>query len=149
MTVKSQGDPMMFRFFTELGIIDQLSKARLESVLPGDMKMSHFILVHHLERLGGQWSPARLANALQVTRAAITNTVTRLEAQGLVRVDPDPADGRGKLVSLTEAGRDMRNEGIRRIAPFMGELQRQIGEDSFATALPLLEEIRRFLDEHR
>ena len=48
------------------------------------LKMSHFILLNHLVRLGGKWSPARLAAALQVTKAAVTNNLKRLEARGLV-----------------------------------------------------------------
>jgi len=31
----------------------------------------------------------------------------RLAARGLIRRDPDPADGRGTLVALTSAGREL------------------------------------------
>lgn len=149
MTNRNNADPMMFRFFTEIGIIDQLARSMLENALPGDMKISHFILLHHLQRLGGQWSPARLANALQVTRAAITNTMTRLEAQGLVKIEADPADGRGKLVSLTPAGQRLRDQSIGAMAPLMSGLQQEMGSAPFEGALPFLERLRKHLDEHR
>ena len=39
-----------------------------------------------------------------LTPSGITRVVDRLEADGLVRRDPDPADGRAALVRLTKAG---------------------------------------------
>jgi len=142
-------DPLLFRFFTEVGIIEQLARARLESTLPDGLKVSQFILLNHLVRLGGDWSPARLAKALQVTKGAITNSLQRLEARGLVKVLPDPSDGRGKRVRLTAAGRKMREQCIHATQPMLVEMQRVFGQERFAEVLPMLEEVRRYLDEHR
>lgn len=148
MTEKNQ-DPTLFRFFNEIGIIEQLARTKMESVLPDDLKISQFSVLNHLVRLGGEWSPARLANAFQVTKGAMTNTLQRLESRGLVKVVADPGDGRAKLVSLTQAGRDMREQCIRNTAPLLVELEEQFSEKRFSEALPLLEEIRKYLDEHR
>lgn len=148
MTETNQG-PELFLFFNEIGIIEQLTRAELESVLPYNMKMSHFILLNHLLRLGGKWSPARLAVALQVTKAAITNTLKRLEARGLVKVEADPGDGRGKLVSLTRAGKLRRDACIDNIEPFLAELQDRFGKELFVEALPFLQDLRAYLDERR
>lgn len=142
-------DPLVFRFFNEIGIIEQLARTRLERALPDGMKMSHFVVLNHLVRLGGQWSPARLAGAFQVTRAAMTNTLQRLEARALIRIEADPADGRGKLVSLSPAGREMREACIARLGPMLIELETEFGRRPFEAALPLLEAIRSYLDEHR
>jgi DNA-binding MarR family transcriptional regulator len=141
--------PLMFRFFTEIGIIEQLTRAKIERALPGDLKISQFTLLNHLVRLQGKWSPARLANAFQVTKAAMTNTLQRLESRGLIRLQADPVDGRGKLVSLTPAGRKMREKCIREVAPLLDKIEQEFGEQKFHDALPLLEELRRYLDEHR
>jgi len=142
-------DPLLFRFLTEVGIIDQLATARLESVLPDGMRTPQFIVLNHLVRLGGEWSPARLANALQVTKGAMTNTLNRLESRQLVELTPDPADGRGKLVSLTAAGRDMRERCVQSVQPMLAAMESALGHRRFEQALPLLEETRRYLDEHR
>ncbi len=142
-------DPLLFRFFNEVGIIDQLARARLEQALPDGLKMSQFVVLNHLVRLGGAWSPARLANAFQVTKGAITNSLQRLEARGLVKVVPDPRDGRGKLVSLTPAGRKTRGQCVAAIQPLLVEMQRTFGEKRFEEALPLLEEVRKYLDANR
>lgn len=142
-------DPELFVFFNEIGIIEQLTRARLESLLPDNLRMPHFVLLNHLVRLGGKWSPARLAAAFQVTRAAVTNTLKRLEARGLVKVEADPADGRGKLVSLTAAGRRTRDRCVANVEPLLAELQQQFGQQVFSDSLPLLQALRRYLDEHR
>lgn len=42
--------PLMFRFFTEIGIIEQLTRAKIERALPGDLKISQFTLFNHLVR---------------------------------------------------------------------------------------------------
>lgn len=142
-------EPVVFRLLTEIGIIDQLAQARLDKALPDGLKISQFIVLNHLVRLQGKWSPVRLANAFQVTKAAITNTLQRLEARDLVKIEADPADGRAKLVSLTRAGRKMREQCINNVGPFIGEITRQFGEQEINNALPFLQALRTYMDENR
>ncbi|GAB2714544.1 MarR family winged helix-turn-helix transcriptional regulator [Nocardia thraciensis] len=47
----------------------------------------------------------QLAQALSVSDPAVSRALRPLEAAGFVRVDPDPAHGRRRLVGTTEAGR--------------------------------------------
>ena len=142
-------DPPAFRLFTEIGIIEQLARNRLERGLPDGLKMAQFGVLNHLVRLGGQWSPARLASAFQVTKGAMTNTLQRLEKQELVLVEADPDDGRAKLVSLTEAGREMRARCVQSVGPLFSELSRELTDQDIAAALPVLERLRKYLDSHR
>jgi len=53
---------------------------------------------------GQQLSMGALLRGSQVTAGAITNRIGRLEKQGWVRRDVDPADRRQVLVTLTAAG---------------------------------------------
>ncbi len=142
-------DPIAFRFFNEIGIIEQLARTQLERNLPNGLKMPQFGVLNHLVRLGGKWSPARLASAFQVTKGAMTNTLQRLEERGLIRVSPDPDDGRAKLVSITDAGREMRLRCIDGVSPLLAELLGELSEEDFASALPFLEKVRIYLDSHR
>ena len=48
-----------------------------------------------------------LAERAGVTKQAIGPVVRELERLGYVRTDPDPADHRAKLVTLTSAGREV------------------------------------------
>ena len=142
-------DPLVFRFFNEVGIIEQLARSKFERLLPDGLKISQFSVLNHLARLEGDWSPARLASAFQVTKAAMTNTLNRLETRGLVKISSDPDDGRGKLVSLTDKGRTMRDTCIKNIEPMLVEIETKFGKQRFASALPLLSDVRAYLDEHR
>jgi DNA-binding MarR family transcriptional regulator len=50
-------------------------------------------------------TPAGLAADAMITSSAVAQRLNRLEAVGYVSRHPDPADGRGKIVRLTEEGR--------------------------------------------
>lgn len=50
-------------------------------------------------------SAADLAQVAGVDRSGVTRRASRLEAAGLVRREPDPADRRAHLLVLTEEGR--------------------------------------------
>jgi len=115
-------DPQIFAFFNEIGIIEQLSRSAFERVLPHGFKISHFSLLNHLVHRGDGQSPSHMANAFQVTKAAITNTLGRLETEGFVDVRPHPDDARAKQVSLTLAGRRARDDSIAALAPTLEQL---------------------------
>ena len=142
-------DPPIIRLFTEIGIIDQLARNQFERSLPDGLKTSQFTVLNHLVRLGGDWNPARLAAAFQVTKAAMTNTIQRLEKRNLVVVAPDPTDGRGKLVRITAAGEKMRERCLQSIAPIMFGLQNELSDKDIAVVLPVLEKVRNYLDSNR
>ncbi|MCF6262495.1 MAG: MarR family winged helix-turn-helix transcriptional regulator [Xanthomonadales bacterium] len=142
-------EPLAFSLLTEIGIIEQLSSNILEQGLPDGLKLSQFVVLHHFCRLGGDWNPVRLANAFQVTKGAMTNTLQRLEKRGLVTIRPNPCDGRGKLVSITKAGRDMRKQCIKSVDPVIASLSEKIAREDLLVALSVLENIRKRLDTNR
>ncbi len=142
-------DPVVFTVLNEIRIIEQLARTRLEQVLPDGLRISHFSVLNHFARLGGEQTPAELARAFQVTKGAMTNTVQRLEARGLVEVAPHPNDGRSKRVRLTAAGYHLRNGAIAALAPVMQQLEDELSEQEFAAALPFLQRLRAYLDAER
>ena len=143
-------DPLAFVVFNEIGIIEHLSRTAFERVLPPGLSLAGFTVLNHLIRLGHEHrAPARIANALQVTRGAITGTVKRLEAHGYVRSDPDPNDGRGKGISVTPAGREARDAAIAALAPLFADLMSRVDTEELARLLPLLQALRRVLDAAR
>jgi len=140
---------VIFGFFNEIGIIEQLSRTRMERVLPDGMKAPHFGVLNHMVRLGKKESPAQLASAFQVARPTMTNTIQRLEAKGFVSVEADPNDGRGKLVLITPAGRTARDAAITALKPLFEKIFADLGVDIFTKALPSLEKVRIYMDENR
>jgi DNA-binding MarR family transcriptional regulator len=118
-------------------------------VLPDGLRASHFVVLNHLVRLGDGRSLARIARAVQVERPAMTNTIQKLEARGLVRTVPDPRDGRGKLVYLTEAGRAAREAGVAAAAGAIGPVAAGLTPAELEAALPTLRRLRAALDAAR
>jgi DNA-binding MarR family transcriptional regulator len=142
--------PIPFLFFNEIGIIEHLSRTAFERVLPEGLSAAGFAVLNHFVRLDlAQSSPARLARAFQVTKGAMTNTLQRLEALGLVSVDADPADGRGKIVRLTPAGRAARDASIAKVEPLFADLMAQISPAELEAILPVLTRVRIILDAAR
>jgi DNA-binding MarR family transcriptional regulator len=142
-------DPPIFVFLNEVSIIEHLARNRLERVLPDGLRASHFVVLNHLVRLGDGRSPARIARAVQVERPTMTNTIQKLEARGLVRIGPDPRDGRGKLVFLTDAGRVAREAAVAAAAAAIAPIAAGIPANAFEAALPLLRRLRAALDTAR
>ncbi len=139
-----------YTFFNEIAIIDQLGRNRFERVLPDGLSIAGFSLLNHFVRLNkAQDTPSHLAKAFQVTKGAMTNTIHRLEALGLVTIIADPNDGRGKLVSITEAGKAARYDAIARLAPSLQQLAGLIDPKELEALLPTLMKIRAILDENR
>lgn len=138
-----------FTFFNEIGIVNQLVTTRFERALPDGLTMAQFSVLNHLVRLGGPRTPASLAAAFQVTRAAMTNTVSRLHQQGFVSVVPNPGDGRGKHVDITPDGIAARDRAIQSAATTFADFRAAFEPGRLRAALPLLQEIRAWLDTHR
>ncbi|MEM6439907.1 MAG: MarR family transcriptional regulator [Pseudomonadota bacterium] len=140
---------VLFEFFNEIGIIDQLGSARFQSVMPDGLHVSHFTVLNHFARLGGERSPAQLANAFQVGKATMTNTLQRLQKAGFIEVRPHPRDGRGKVVTITPEGLAARERAIAALMPQIHWLGQRLDPERFAEALPFLRELRELLDRAR
>jgi DNA-binding MarR family transcriptional regulator len=140
---------VLFAFFNEVAIIGQLSGSLFERRLPEGFLVSHFGVLNHLSRLGDGKTPLDLARAFQVPKTTMTHTLAGLEKAGLVRFAPNPKDGRSKCVMLTEAGRAFRDEAIARIGPDLDAIARAIPPGRVAAVLPLLAEMRAWLDRER
>jgi DNA-binding MarR family transcriptional regulator len=143
-------DPLLFTFFNEISIIDQLAGTLFERALPANITRAQFGVLNHFVRLGLEHkAPSELASAFEVTRGTMTSTLARMERNGLISVEPDPADGRGKLVRLTEHGGEMREQCIAAIAPLANMFAPQLTDGRVAPLMDLLTEVRKILDAHR
>lgn len=150
MPANMTDDPIAFTFFNEIGIIDQLAGALLERALPPGMTRAQFGILNHFVRLGhGECSPAQLASAFQVTRPTMSSTLSRLARSGLVHIRDDPADGRAKLVSITEKGRVARQQALVALGKVLPVLEQLLGADDVAIALPILRRLRIAMDAAR
>ena len=146
MAPMSEGDPLAITLLSEIATVEQLAQAHLKHALPAGMQVSHFSVLNHFARLGGEKTPGQLARAFHVTKGAMTNTLSRLEAAGFVKIRPDEEDGRRKRVSLSEAGLAARNEAVGAVSPVFDQIVMGLGQDKIRTILPVLRELRQLMD---
>jgi DNA-binding MarR family transcriptional regulator len=138
-----------FRFFNEVGIIEQLSRALLEARLPPPYIAPHFAVLNHLIRVRDGRTPLELARAFQVPKTTMTHTLGGLERGGLVAMRPNPEDGRSKRVWITDEGRAFREAAIANLRPDVARLSARLDPGVLAALVEPLAEIRRVLDEDR
>ena len=110
--------------FAEIAAIDQLATTRIERALPAGLTKAQFMVLDRLARRGGGETPAELARAFQLTKGALTNSLTRLAAAGLIVVVGDKDDARKKRATVTDAGA----RRIARRSPRSGRLPRARGK---------------------
>ncbi len=138
-----------FEFFNEIGIISQLGSNRMQRALPHGLNQSQFSVLNWFVRVDDQATPSRLANAFQVTRGAMTNTLAKLSSKGFIAMEPDPESGRSKIVTLTAAGRRARDAAINALGSDLSTFLAAIPAARLRKALPLLREARAVLDAAR
>ena len=99
-----------------VGIVGRVSRlareleARLEPVYRAHgLEPGWHDVIATLRRTGPPYSlrPTDFSQHLMITSSGITKRLDKLEQAGLIRRDPDPADRRGTLITLTEAGREL------------------------------------------
>jgi DNA-binding MarR family transcriptional regulator len=78
-----------------------------------------FDVLATLRRAGDPFerAPSELSEHTMVTTGAMTKRLDRLERAGLVSRRRSEADGRGRVVALTDAGRDVHRAHAQRTAP--------------------------------
>lgn len=132
--------------FSEILAADQLLRNRLSKMLPKGMEISHFSVLNHLAVVGNERTPAQLAGTFHVTRGAMTNTLGKLELAGYVHIRPDWDDARRKLVALSPAGRQAREQAISALTPVMNQVVGELGTGKVRAVLPVLRDLRMRLE---
>ena len=78
------------------------------------MQPGEFDVLATLRRSGAPYAltPTALYDALMMSSGGMTARIDRLQKAGWVERRPNPADGRGTLVALTNAGRALIDEAV-------------------------------------
>lgn len=102
------------------------------------LKTTQFSLLTALDKLGPA-QPGALARTLRLQPSTLTRNLQPLVAAGWVEQGPG-ADGRSRLVQLTEAGRAKRAEARLRWKSAQLELNRVLGDARVAALHALIQE---------
>lgn len=107
--------PDLLALFAEIGALAQMTGALVETCLPQGFQASQFAVINHLFLAGDGQTPVALARTFAVPKTSMTHTLIVLEKHGLVRIEPNPRDGRSKTVWLTPRGRTLRSVAVQGI----------------------------------
>lgn len=138
-----------FQFFTEVGVLAQLSRALFEARLPEGFTLSQFTVLNHLIRVNDGRTPLELARAFQVPKTSMTHSLAVLERHGLVRMAANARDGRSKCVWITEDGRAFRQAALTGMVPDMAAIAARFPAARVGEVLPVLSDLRRIMDAMR
>ncbi len=119
---------------------------RLYETLDLPLEPNWHALLSYLDR-HGQVAVTEAAIALRVSHPAIIEMARRMESKGLVSAAPDPADGRRRVLSLSEEGRQRMPEFKRLWRVIGAELEDVIEQTAGGDALSCLASIERLFDE--
>ena len=139
----------LFALFREIGIIEQLGRARLEALLPAGLIAPHFAVLSHLNTRGDGAVPIDMARAFQVPKTSMTHTLKGLEKEGYIEIRPNPQDGRSKTVWMTPKGQGLFTDTVAQLGPAMGDVAQALGPDKLMSILPVLTDLRIYMDAAR
>ena len=101
----------------------QAVEARIESSLtPLGLSLAKLNVLGILVGSKNPLTLGELAQRLACVRSNVTQLVDRLEADGLVRREADPADRRSIMAVVTDAGRDREKAGSVALANVQDEI---------------------------
>ena len=97
---------------TRLSLLQSVSFARVFA--RHGVSFGEYLVLAALRRAGPPYrmNPTTLFNAVILSSGAMTNRLDGLEAMGLVEREPDPSDRRGRLVALTDRGRELVDAAV-------------------------------------
>jgi MarR family transcriptional regulator for hemolysin len=90
---------------------------------------------------GAKLSQTELARWAKVEQPTMAQLLSRMERDGIVRREPDPADGRSSLISLTDRARANLPAGREILIQGNKDITHGLSEADVATLLSLLERV--------
>lgn len=120
-----------------------LDRARRTAFTASALESWEFDVLSALRRAGAPYrlSPKALLQQTLVSSGTMTNRIDRLVERGLVRRGTDPHDGRGILVTMTQAGCDQVDGAIERLVAAEAALLADLGADDRERLSALLREL--------
>ena len=118
--------------------VDDLA-ARVADTEFSDIRVAHGCVFGNIDPEGSRLTD--LAERAGMTKQSVGEVTTDLEQRGYVERAPDPADGRAKIIRLTERGHEAQTLGFELIAEIEREWGERIGEERVAALRDALEAI--------
>lgn len=140
-------DHPVLQVFSLIRLVDNGVREQLAECLPPDLGVPQFELLRFLDLRGDGVTPAEIAQAMHIPKSGVTAILQRLEASGVLRLEPCSDDGRKKLVWMTPVGREVYAEALASIRPKMEKLREAFTLEEFREALPFLKALQTWFTE--
>ena len=118
-------------YWVELGI-----RSYLRSRGNPEFSRSEGIIIANITL--GYDRPSEIARQLGVSRQAVHQQLQQMLHKGIVTLEPDPTDGRGKVVRITDLARKMNEDGMVAMTILWEELERRLGPKELRAAARVL-----------
>lgn len=133
--------------FTEIAILEHLTRTRVERTYTGGLQPWHFgILNYFIRNHPGADTVAGIAFAFQDPEETVGERVVEMESRGWLHLDPAGAATPDTCVSVTDAGREKHRTQLEEIAPDFTQLVSEIPLERLEVAHEVLREIRLTMD---
>ncbi len=123
-----------------ISVLSDLSKKNILSIFQSNLKGENFLLAHLFES-GGESTPGRLAEFLNVSAARIAAILRSLENKSLIERFIDGNDKRHVIVKLTEQGKERVNSIRNEMIHHASETLENLGEEDSAELVRILKKI--------
>lgn len=100
----------------------------------------------YIERLGPQ-RISQMASYESISQPAMTSAINRLETDGLIIRQPDPADARAQLVDLTDQGRHLLEEYRGQVANVLQPKLKALPAADYAAIESVVELLEKLTNE--
>lgn len=134
--------------FREIKLIENLARSSISRSLPVGLNYPQYEVLMLLLRHGDGVTPMEICQTLKTTKSGLTNTLQRLHARKMIRVEDCDQDGRKKRIWLTAEGRAVYTQTQAAIRPKLDGLRGGFTAKEFREALPFLRALRTWLSEN-
>jgi DNA-binding MarR family transcriptional regulator len=121
--------------------INEIVSERLAEMGYEGFRTAHGTIGQHIADRGSRVT--ELAQLAQVSKPTVVYLVNDLERLGYVERVPDPADGRAKLVRMTERGAEVQRAGTEIVRQIERDWSTLLGESDFTV---LRDQLQRLHD---
>ncbi len=113
---------------------EEIEKSEFE-----DIRQAHACVFRYVKESGLRLT--EIAELTNMTKQSVGEVVDDLAARGYIERVPDPADGRAKLICLTQRGKEAQEFGFGIFATIEDRWAERYGADRIAGLREILEEI--------
>ncbi|MER5726929.1 MarR family transcriptional regulator [Streptomyces sp. NPDC002138] len=123
-------------------------KRDLGRILPPDCPAGSAAVLHLLDR-HGDMRMSRLAELLSVDMSVTSRHVAHVADRGWIEREPDPADGRSRILHLSAAGEEQLDELARRSSRLLADRLSDWSDDEVSRLVRLMSRLRESFGDCR